>query len=449
MTITTWNRTNTSRYDEGFKDSVQTPNYHKIISEGKLLPINYYRFWTLLGSAPRSNLPSSVGGANYGYFSGVPRTSVDMYDILSAPNGELYNREVMITNNRNPPNTTSTAKWNGFPTIYHQELRVTNKLVKKLNSRDIDLGVALGEARETAAFIQSACLRLYAAYHAARKGDPSGVIKSLGLTKHKKPDKQRLRDVPDAAAGVWLEYSYAVRPLLADVYGAVSALEKRHRRPEVVHARARVSSELDHAMATSGVHMNGADIEWSCKGHLSASAELSFEIANPFMYTLSQLGLTNPLNVAWELVPFSFVADWFIPIGAWFDGMVPPQGISNVKGSITHAGEFRGKGRYICNFPVPPNTADGTRIFPGSWYSKFKGRKAITNYPRFHLVGATFDLSKEQIASGVSLLWAVGSGRKTEKNAYERAARSQSVGGISGGISWKGTPKFPTSYEHL
>jgi hypothetical protein len=31
------------------------------------------------------------------------------------------------------------------------------------------------------------------------------------------------------------------------------------------------------------------------------------------------LGLLDPELVAWELVPFSFVADWFIPIGQWME----------------------------------------------------------------------------------------------------------------------------------
>lgn len=29
------------------------------------------------------------------------------------------------------------------------------------------------------------------------------------------------------------------------------------------------------------------------------------------------VGLMDPLSVAWELVPFSFVLDWFLPIGSW------------------------------------------------------------------------------------------------------------------------------------
>jgi hypothetical protein len=35
--------------------------------------------------------------------------------------------------------------------------------------------------------------------------------------------------------------------------------------------------------------------------------------------TAAQLGLLNPENVAWELLPWSFVIDWFIPIGQYLD----------------------------------------------------------------------------------------------------------------------------------
>jgi hypothetical protein len=34
---------------------------------------------------------------------------------------------------------------------------------------------------------------------------------------------------------------------------------------------------------------------------------------------LAQTGFTNPANVIWELVPFSFVVDWFIRIGDYLN----------------------------------------------------------------------------------------------------------------------------------
>jgi hypothetical protein len=42
-----------------------------------------------------------------------------------------------------------------------------------------------------------------------------------------------------------------------------------------------------------------------------------------------QLGLLDPLSVAWELLPWSFVIDWFIPIGAYLDVL---NGIPALKG---------------------------------------------------------------------------------------------------------------------
>jgi hypothetical protein len=379
----------------------------------------------------------------WGYQTKVAKTNFDAWELLAGTNGNLWNREVTLNNGNLPQKPGNSVSWSAgsFPSVYQQGIRVQNKLVKKLNKRDIDLGVALGEARETAAFVQSAALRLYGAYHAARKRDVSGMLKALGVSRTSNAKRQQLRDIPHAAADVWLEYSYAVRPLLADVYGAVSALEKRHKRPEVVKTRARVTNELDHKMATSGVNPGSADIEWSLQGTLTSSIELSFEIANPFLYTLSQLGLTNPMNVAWELVPFSFVVDWFIPIGSWFDGLVPPQGISSVRGSQSYYGNFKGKGRLVCNFPVPPNTKDGASVFPASWSSVFHGRSPITSYPRYHLVGADFSLSKEQVASGISLLWSAGVSRKAERKALGDVKRTMDD------RNWRS--QFPEGYQHL
>jgi len=39
------------------------------------------------------------------------------------------------------------------------------------------------------------------------------------------------------------------------------------------------------------------------------------------------LGLTNPEMVMWELLPYSFVADWFIPIGDWMEARALVQGL--------------------------------------------------------------------------------------------------------------------------
>jgi hypothetical protein len=36
---------------------------------------------------------------------------------------------------------------------------------------------------------------------------------------------------------------------------------------------------------------------------------------------LHSLGVTKPLSVIWELVPFSFVVDWFVSVGEWISSL--------------------------------------------------------------------------------------------------------------------------------
>jgi hypothetical protein len=39
------------------------------------------------------------------------------------------------------------------------------------------------------------------------------------------------------------------------------------------------------------------------------------------MSEIRQMGVLDPLSVAWEVLPFSFVADWFIPIGTYLENL--------------------------------------------------------------------------------------------------------------------------------
>ena len=40
-----------------------------------------------------------------------------------------------------------------------------------------------------------------------------------------------------------------------------------------------------------------------------------------------QLGIDNPLEVVWELIPLSFVADWFIPVGEFLRSLTATNGL--------------------------------------------------------------------------------------------------------------------------
>jgi hypothetical protein len=44
-----------------------------------------------------------------------------------------------------------------------------------------------------------------------------------------------------------------------------------------------------------------------------------FTVDNHLAAFLAQTGFTNPINLIWEVIPFSFVWDWFQPIGPWLE----------------------------------------------------------------------------------------------------------------------------------
>lgn len=39
------------------------------------------------------------------------------------------------------------------------------------------------------------------------------------------------------------------------------------------------------------------------------------------MSAARQLGLVDPATVVWELIPYSFVVDWFLPIGSYLENL--------------------------------------------------------------------------------------------------------------------------------
>lgn len=94
------------------------------------------------------------------------------------------------------------------------------------------------------------------------------------------------RTFADRASSFWLETTFGWVPLLQSVYDSLQELD-------------RDSSTRRRARSSSGYTKSGV------------VAEFSTASANRF----SKLGLMNPAEIAWDLVPFSFVIDWFIPVG--------------------------------------------------------------------------------------------------------------------------------------
>ena len=62
---------------------------------------------------------------------------------------------------------------------------------------------------------------------------------------------------------------------------------------------------------------------------------MEYEVLSETAEFIANTGLLNPLSVAWELVPYSFVADWFLPVGSYLNNLDYDLGLRFLKGWIT------------------------------------------------------------------------------------------------------------------
>jgi hypothetical protein len=154
--------------------------------------------------------------------------------------------------------------------------------------------------------------QLLAAAKAARRLDRKGLERALGIQKMPKARGDRVRSGGKSGANLWLEYSFGWKPLVQDIYNATLVLvcdPPAHK----VRASGRYREQISQG--------NYGQYAWTTRAFYDVKVQIQAEVYvhNPNLALANQLGLVNPATVAWELVPFSFLVDWFIPVGKMLD----------------------------------------------------------------------------------------------------------------------------------
>lgn len=130
-------------------------------------------------------------------------------------------------------------------------------------------------------------------------------------------NREYQKDPTKAAANAWLEYTYGWTPFMSDVRNAANVLfDVVHNEPMRVYVsvgRGNSREVIDHVNNNTTFLGYGVRTSWRETREVSSKVVWRYQIA-PWSLP-NQIGLDNPALVAWELVPFSFVADWFLPIG--------------------------------------------------------------------------------------------------------------------------------------
>lgn len=325
-----------------FKRSSRDDQYTLKLKSGQLLPEHPFKFQQVEYTS---------------YLQWVGRAS--------PPSSSYSQTNTLVSSTSRPEGSLtsySTPVWlpyNGSAILF--------RLQKKAKSSQFNAPVFFAEANKTATMVVGVATKMVMTLRALRQGrfgdardclangrlnwrPKSRTINGLAYERATRPPRLNgglpplsnrevkalkrdfARDPSKTASNLWLEWSYGWIPFMLDVKSASEVLWELQQRPAdtLVRVRATEASETvvtEKFTAELGIPV-GQDsfaIYWGNKETVRKQDERQRWALTPNSLDMpGKLGLTNPLEVAWELMPFSFVADWFLPIGDYLSQLDLP-----------------------------------------------------------------------------------------------------------------------------
>lgn len=202
-----------------------------------------------------------------------------------------------------------------IPWTNNDELKLLDKLRDKVAGSDFNAGVALGESRKSLQLITESATKIAVAIRQVKKFQFSKA--AVTLTGSPPPRSARFSP-KQTTANNWLQLQYGWLPLLKDAEAGAQFLAHAHSVPSQITVRVsrRVPGSITVVAPTAAKYG---------RVRVFRRQDVIARIRESSVVGLS--GLTDPLSVAWELVPYSFVVDWFIPIGTFLQSRALAQSL--------------------------------------------------------------------------------------------------------------------------
>jgi len=113
----------------------------------------------------------------------------------------------------------------------------------------------------------------------------------------------------------WLEWKYGWKPLMGDLFGILDE-SIRQKLNTIQRIRASAKRPLNGlGKIQRYIHKNSWDVISAGSGIQSCRMSMVIEIRGGF--ALDRWSSLNPVSVTWELIPYSFVVDWFYDVGSY------------------------------------------------------------------------------------------------------------------------------------
>lgn len=173
----------------------------------------------------------------------------------------------------------------------------------KISEADVQMLVTIAEGKKTIQSLTAIFARLYRILKAMRKSQMWELRRELTA--------KQLSDR-------WMEGRYAIRPLVYDMVGIVKAItHDRNSKPirQTFRGGASDSSTTNQSGVVTFGFLDYYEIRAYKESSLVISARAGVLTAVEEILEATIWGLNQPIQAVWELIPFSFVVDWFFNVG--------------------------------------------------------------------------------------------------------------------------------------
>lgn len=252
-----------------------------------------------------------------------------------------------------------------------------NGLLAKIENQSIHLGGLIAELGETVGYLYSYAKDFGNFAKAIYSGRWNKALKVFRISKSKW--NARNKRIDQSAAGRWLEWSFAIKPLVSDVtdlahlysnpLAALKELSFVQTATVKFHGTAKTHLRLD-----TNTYADAVNTSYTGKVRTSCT----FTVHDHEIVAKKALGLEAMAPAFWEGIPFSWLIDYVVNIGEFMAGLTATRGLAFVHGyrsfkvmqrssfkytklpqmytDFTYAGNFKYEGyfRYkLTKFPVP------------------------------------------------------------------------------------------------
>lgn len=184
----------------------------------------------------------------------------------------------------------------------NDDIVLVNKLRSQLMGSGFDPSVFCAEMPQALEMIRDAALRIGKAYRAVRQGQS---IRAWNYLTGSRPYKK----FGITQSSNWLELQYGWLPLLSDAKEGAEYLAHHLSEGIPRPLKYRVSRRINSVHAPT---MSPGSEGFAKADHYIRKSIIAF-VTEKDRQSLGNL--VDPLTVIWEKLPYSFVLDWFIPIG--------------------------------------------------------------------------------------------------------------------------------------